>query len=253
MLPYTRHILLAIAAVVVVPNAHAQLVNLGPGAFTPLATAITFDEAGRHISDVNPVYDFTGVPGIGNVTVSFAGAFTGQSVVGSPVRTLAGNPTGPLSLNTAAITYISPDVDVPSAPVLSGSPQFNGPIVMLFSHPVAAVGLQGGYFNAVGGTSITAYDANGNPLGTLANSQTGLEFFGLADASGNNVISGLAFYITGNEPFGFDIDDVTFGSRAAVNLPASPVPEPSTLALMATGLAAVGVAVRHRPAMRRRV
>src|SRR5690349_7937103 len=99
MLPYTRHVLLAIAAVVVVPNARAQLVNLGPGSFTPLATTITFDEAGRHVADVNPVYDFTGVPGIGNVTVSFAGAFTGQSVVGSPVRTLAGNPTGPLSLN----------------------------------------------------------------------------------------------------------------------------------------------------------
>jgi hypothetical protein len=124
---------------------------------------------------------------------------------------------------------------------LSGTPQFNGPISVLFSTPVAGVGLKGGFFDAIGATSITAFDANGGVLGSIVNSALGFEFYGLADASGNNVISGISFYITGNEPAGFEIDNLTFGAKEAIN---PQVPEPGTMLLLASG--AVGLIGRLR-------
>src|SRR5690606_7449869 len=121
-------------------------------------------------------------------TVSFAGAFTGQTVTGGGVRTLTGDPTGPLSLNTEEQTRIANDGANPTSPVLSGTPTFNGPIAILFSQPVAGVGLTGGFFNAIGGTSIAAFGSNGQFLGSIVNSELGIEFYGLRTASGANEI-----------------------------------------------------------------
>jgi hypothetical protein len=228
-------------------SASAQLVRLGPGAFTPAATTITFSE--QPLGTENPVYTFSSVPDLGSVTVSFAGAFNGQTVTGSFPLTLSGTPSNPLSLNTSVRTFITTDGANPTSPVLSGDPQYNGPIVMFFSQPVAAVALDGGYFNAIGATSITGFDVLGNVLGSFTNSILGIENYGFADASGNNVISGLAFYITGDEPAGFAIDNVQFGSASVVIIP-TVTPEPASLALLATGLVGVfGVARRrHRKA-----
>lgn len=212
----------------------AQLVNLGPGSFTALAPTITFSEYA--LGTINPSYDFTGIVGLGDVTVDFAGAFTGQTVTGGGVRTLTGDPIGPLSLNTGVETFIVGDGANPTSPILSGQPTFNGPIAILFSKPVAAVGLSGGFFDAVAGTSISAYGSNGALLGSIVNSQTGIEFYGLRTASGLNEISGVAFYITGDEPAGFGIDNVTFGSVRQLQT----VPEPSTVMLMASGIALLG-------------
>ena len=39
-----------------------------------------------------------------------------------------------------------------------------------------------------------------------------------AARSGGNVIAGISFFITGAEPSGFTIDNLTFGSAAEVNL-----------------------------------
>ncbi len=223
--------------------AQAQLVNLGPGSFTPAAPVITFGEVPYHTQ--NPVYTFTGLAGLGDVTVSFGPAFVGQSVVGGGVKTLSGTPTGPLALDggLAALypTFTQNDGASDSNPVLSGSPIFNGPISVLFSTPVAGVGLKGGYFDALHATSITAFDANGIVLGTITNSVTGFEFYGLADASGKNVISGISFYITGNEPAGFAIDNLTFGAKEQIR---PPVPEPVSLILLGSG--AVGLIGRLR-------
>ncbi|HEY0970414.1 MAG TPA: PEP-CTERM sorting domain-containing protein [Gemmatimonadales bacterium] len=238
-----RRLLLGAAVLTALPAmAHAQLVNLGPGSFTPLAPVITFDDFGS----INPTYDFTDIPGLGDVTVSFAGAFMGQTVTGGAVRTLTGTPTGPLTLNTGVITRVTSDGANPTSPVLSGDPTFNGPISILFSQPVAGVGLSGGFFDAIGGTTIAAFGSDGTFLGSITNSQTGIEFYGLATASGENEIAGISFYITGSEPAGFAIDNVTFGSVDVI-VPPSVVPEPSSVILLASGLLGLGgIGMRRR-------
>jgi hypothetical protein len=224
--------------------ADAQLVRLGPGAFTAAAPTITFSE--QPVGTVNPIYTFASVPDLGIVTVSFAGAFNGQTVTGGFPLTLSGSPSNPLGLNTSVITRIVTDASNSTSPVLSGDPTFNGPIVIFFSQPVAAVALDGGFFNAIGATSITGFDVLGNALGSFTNSALGIENYGFADASGNNVISGLAFYITGEEPAGFAIDNVQFGAASVVTIPGTVTPEPSTVVLFATGLIGVAAAARRR-------
>lgn len=227
-------------------DAQATLVDLGPGSFTPLAPQITFSEAGYPTGTVNPVYSFTALPGLGDVTVGFDGIFVGQGTAGTTVVTITGSPTpgSPLTLDpNGPQTLINVDGANPTSPVLSGTPTFNGPVSVLFSTPVAGVGLDGGYFDAIGGTTIEAFDSLGNSLGTVTNSQLGIEFYGLADSTGANVISGISFYITGSEPAGFAIDNLTFGSAQDIqNL----VPEPVTMAGLLLGVGTLAGYVRRR-------
>lgn len=230
---------LAVAALALsAQDASAQLVNLGPGSFTPAASVITFSEPGYGLGTTDPVYTFLGQ------TVSFGEFFTGQVVSGGSVRTLSDHtPTvgAALTLNQNGNTVIAQDGANPTSPILSGTPLYNGPISMLFSAPVAAVGLSGGFFDAVGATTIEAYDSMGNVLGSITNSQTGVEFYGLFDAGGSN-IAGISFFITGNEPAGFAIDNVTFGDASVV----VGTPEPASLALFGLALAGIGMARRRR-------
>lgn len=184
--------------------------SLDENSFNEAATVITFSEG----TGQNPTYTLN-VEGLGEVVVSFGGAFLGQetSTEGYIVTLSDNTPTGPLTLDpNAPLTFITQDGSNPTSPVLSGSPTFNGPISVLFSQPVSAVGLDGGYFNAIGGTSITAYDINGNILGTVTNTSEGIEFFGLGNLAGDAQISGISFYITGNEPAGFAIDNLKIGA-----------------------------------------
>ncbi|MCK9418397.1 MAG: PEP-CTERM sorting domain-containing protein [Nitrospirae bacterium] len=220
-------------------SAFATLVNLGPGSFSPLATEITFSE--QAYGTVNPVYNYTGLTGLGNVTVAFGGYFDGQAQGGGfPVTLTDPTPNSPLTLsaNNDSITFIQNDGSNPSSPVLSGTPIFNGPISVWFSVPVAGVGLDGGYFDNMNSTTIEAYDAMGNSLGTITNSQIGIEFFGLADITGANVIKGISFYITGPEDAGFAIDNLTFGAASVIVDPGvnHNVPEPSAMLLFASGM-----------------
>jgi hypothetical protein len=236
----------ALALILCASVGQAALVNLGPGAFTPLAPQITFSEVA--LGTVNPVYNFAAVPTLGSVTVSFRGNFVGQAAGGgSPVTLTDHTPTvgSPLTLDAASPNTVTVNDGAPGAtsPVLSGSPTFNGPISMLFSTPVAGVGLKGGYFDALNSTTIEAYDAMGNVLGSITNSVTGFEFYGLADASGANVIAGISFFITGPEPMGFQIDNVTFGAQDVIN---PTTPEPHTLVLLGFGLAGLALALKGR-------
>ena len=170
--------------------------------------------------------------------MSFAGAFVGQTVSGGfPVTLVDHIPSSPLTLDlTSPATFTVNDGASDSSPVLSGTPTFNGPISMFFSKPVAGVALKGGYFDAVNSTTIEAYDANGNSLGTITNSVTGFEFYGLADSSGANVIKGVSFYITGNEPAGFEIDDVTFGAAGVIITPTPSTPPTAAPAVSPSGM-----------------
>ena len=230
----------------VATDARAALIDLGPGSFTPLTSAITFQEVA--LGTVNPTITFSGVPTLGNVTVSFAGHFIGQAAGGTPTVTLTDHtPTGPLTLDAAAPDTVTvDDTATSSSPVLSGTPTFNGPISILFSVPVSAVGLTAGFFDVINSTTIEAYDANGNTLGSITNSVADFESYGLADSAGGNVIKGISLFITGDEPFpfGFAIDNLTFGAEEVVN--PTPVPEPATLLLLGSSAAGLLAVARRR-------
>lgn len=233
--------------------ANAGILKISAGAFTAQAGLITFSE--KALGSVNPTYapgDYGG--GATAPTVTFDGYFQGQSLgtaatcpVGAALSgCVVGTPTGPtLALDAAAPnTFITQDGAAPNSPVLSGSPTFNGPIAILFSEDLAGVGLDGGFFNAIGGTAITAYDRQGNVLGQVKNEALGIEFLGLVTDDGSEKIAGLLFSLVGAEPAGFGIDSLRFGRSGQVVVPG--VPEPGSLALVGLALAGLGLARRRK-------
>jgi hypothetical protein len=243
-------------------NANPSLVEITVGAFNAGAGLITFSEPGFPVGTTNPVYAPAAYGGGStSPTVTFGGFFTGQSPGASNPSAcptgaaitgcVLGSPTGPLTLDPASpTTFISGDGSQPTAPVLSGSPQFNGSIAIKFSTPQSGVGLIGGFFNAVCSTGITAFDAAGNNLGTVCNSTTGDEFLGLVTSDDTADISGLLFHLVGSEPAGFDIDNVEFGVGAEVTAPGAPVPEPVSLALLGTALGGISMVRRTKKSRR---
>lgn len=102
----------------------------------------------------------------------------------------------------------------------------------------------GGYFDAANSTAITAYDANGNIIGSVTNPTTGDVFLGLVTADHSATISGLLFSLVGDEPYGFDVDNIQFGVGSQVVAPT--VPEPSTWAMMLAGFVGLGFAAYRR-------
>jgi hypothetical protein len=83
-----------------------------------------------------------------------------------------------------------------------------------------------GFFDAIASTGITAYDINGNVIGTVANTKTGIEFLGLVTDDHSAVISGLLFHLVGAEPFGYAVDNIRFGVGEQVVVPPVGVPGP---------------------------
>lgn len=213
--------------------AHAVgIVQIGEGAFNAGSGLITFSEFPLNTN--NPTYlptDYGG--GAGSPTVTFGGFFLGQHLSATPgadcpggasTGCVVGNPSSLLTLDpNSPHTFITNDGAAPRSPVLSGNPQFNGPVAIEFSTPQSGVGLVGGFFNAIGGTKITAYDINGNVIGTVVNDALGLEFLGLVTNDGSAVISGLEFSLIGAELAGFAVDDIRFGVGEQVS---HPVPGP---------------------------
>lgn len=236
--------------------AQAAVIKIPESAFTPAAGLITFSEFPG--STVNPTYapgDYGG--GADSPTINFGGFFAGQSLgdatscpAGAALSgCVVGSPSTPLALDPASPnTFITNDASNPTSPVLSGTPTFNGPIAILFDIPVAGVGLSGGFFNAIGGTAIIAFDADGNVIGSVVNEELGIEFLGLVTDDESETISGLLFSLVGPEPAGYAIDNVRFGfaGQIVVPPPGNGVPEPATLALLALGLLAAGQARRRR-------
>jgi hypothetical protein len=248
----TRGLGMAVASLALfAASAQAQIVRVGVADFTADAGLITFSEFA--LGTVNPTYTAgTYGGGAGAPTVTFDGYFTGQSLGsscgGAASGCVVGTPTGSLSLAAASPnTLITTDSANPTSPVLSGSPTFNGPISILFNVDIAGVGLDGGFFDAIGGTAITAFARDGSVIGQVANLGLGIEFLGLVTADGLDRIAGLQFSLVGPEPAGFAIDNLRFGVSGQVNVPGVPaIPEPQTYALMLAGLAAVAFVARRR-------
>jgi hypothetical protein len=249
----TRALSVAVASLALfAASAQAQIVRVTADDFTADAGLITFSEFA--LGTVNPTYTPASYGGAaGTPTVTFDGFFSGQALGGSACGGTAsgcvvGAPSGPLALDAASPnTVITRDRDNPTSPVLSGSPTFNGPVSILFSVDLAGIGLDGGFFDAIGGTAITAFARDGSVIGQVTNTGTGVEFLGLVTADGLDRIAGLQFSLVGPEPAGFAIDNLRFGASGQVNVPGVPaVPEPETYALMLAGLAAVAFVARRR-------
>ena len=251
-----KHVVMFAAAVLFVTGAQsqAQVVRVTAANFNPTAGVITFSE--YPVGTINPTYLPAQYGGAAtSPTVTTGGFFVGQSLSTNPsvdcpgaaaTACVVGSATGPLTLNPLApVTMISGDSAQPTSPVLSGSPLYNGPISVLFSTDQVAVGFDGGYFDAIGSTGIVAYARDGTVLGTFANTQIGVEFLGLGVADGTAKIAGVGLRLVGNEPAGFDIDNLRFGVQGQVIVMPS-VPEPATWAMMIAGFGLVGFAMRRR-------
>lgn len=248
--------LLAVAAgaLIAIPAiANAGVIRVAPGDFIAGSGLITFSEFA--VGTVNPTYAPAAYGGgAGSPTVTFDGWFTGQSLSLTPgvdcpgaaaSACIIGTPTGPLTLDAASPnTFITTDGANPTSPVLSGSPIFNGGIAILFDIDLAGVGFDGGFFDAIGSTGITAFARDGTILGTITNLGTGIEFLGLVTDDGAELIAGVFLDLTGSEPAGFAIDNLRFGKRGEVVIPG--VPEPAALGLFGLGIIGLGMARRRR-------
>lgn len=228
--------------------AFAGIIKVDEGDFNAGAGVITFSEF--PLGTVNPVYmpaDYGGE--VGDPDVSFDGWFMGQSLSltpavdcpgASPTACIVGDPTDELMLDPAAPdTHIVNDGANPTSPVLSGTPTFNGGIAVLFSTDQFGVGFDGGFFDAIGSTAITAFARDGSLLGSVANTVTGIEFLGLVTDDNTASIAGVFLDLVGAEPAGFAIDNIRFGGVDDIDI--DPVPEPATYLIMLLGLAGLVV------------
>lgn len=247
MSKHIRNTLIAVAAMSLglISTANADVIRVTESNFLAGSGLITFDEV--PLGTVNPHYDPAEYGGdAGAPSVDFGGFFVGQQISDNPASDcpgatatgcVVGTPTDPLTLDSSAPdTFTVNDASSNTNPVLSGSPTFAGPVAILFSNPVVGVGLKGGFFDAVNSTQIAAYTATGDLIGSVTNTQTGFEFFGLMTASGQPLISGLLFSLVADEPAGFAIDNLRFAEVGEIAPTPTGVPAPGTAALLSLGL-----------------
>jgi len=231
----------ALLAGLLLPCAAAaqEVVRIEERQFRAGAGRITFSEV--PLGTANPTYPpslYRG--GEDSPTVRFGGHFRGRRL-GTPAECprdapvtgcLAGTPAAPLTLDPNAPRVATMDnTGVPGSqsPELGGTPRWNGPIAIWFDRDVAAVGLQGGWFDDSGGVAVTVYDRQGRVLGRTVNRGTKFEFMGLATKDLSARIAGLEFHLVGREPQGFGVDNIRFGAPQQVDLPgvAPPAPPPA--------------------------
>ena len=229
--------------------AHAALIPVDEGAFTPAAAIVTFDEVAPMTG--NPIFEpASAVDFLPRVTTG--GWFTGQSVAAGCTGPgcLTGNPTGSLTLDQNANPVVVLAPGDPADAVLTGTPVFQGPISLLFDSNISAIGLSADFFNAPGTNLLTVFDRAGNTLASVANDRAGSQFFGFADEDGLNSIAGFQFTYEAGSNDGFAIDDLRYGPADTVTLPGTTPPvtavaEPGQNILMLL-LGIVGIMLGYR-------
>jgi len=180
------------------------------------------------------------VPPAGGYTfysVTFAGLSMGTSIsdqYSSFGVLFSGSGSGPF------ITY---DTANPRPRVLSGSPRFFGSITATFvqlSNPsvrasASNVNFDAGYFNTIGSTRITWFGTDSQTLGSMVNTQRGIQHIDLPGS-----IGGFTIQIIGSEPAGFAINNVSFGFPPTLTLPAVSLPTGNVGVPYAYQLQAIG-------------
>ncbi len=220
------------------PPAAAQdaVVRIAQNQFKAGAGRITFAEV--PVGAESPTYPpslYRG--GAGSPTVRFGGFFRGQRL-GTPAECprgavlsgcVVGGAAAPLMIDPASpgtSVQMNGTAQGGTSAGLAGSPRWNGPIAIWFDRDVAAVGLDGGFFDAPNSTAITVFDRQGRVLGRTSNRGTGFEFLGLATRDLAPRIAGLKFHLVGAEPAGFGVDNIRFGAPEQVDLPGVRPPAP---------------------------
>lgn len=191
----------AFGLLIVASSADASVIGVSTDVFQPSRYEINF--TGLSLGTVDPVYS----PPAGQPdapTVSFGSYFVGQSI-GTAASCgvdycLDGSPSPGLSLtgtSSSALTFVTTDTSAPDMQVLSGYPQFLGPISILFSQDQAGVGVSVGYALAAGAETLTAFDRNGDILASIMNDAEGYSFLTLASDDASAAIAGVQITRTG--------------------------------------------------------
>jgi len=175
---------------------------------------------------------------IRNVSV----AVTGMTISG----TFGANGTNTQKIDAAPFQFAPDSYALDGSSYLLGD--LDGPTQFIrfdLATPVAAWSIETSGIGDGRPTTISIFDGSNNLLGSLLTSSTLVQekqFYGFALTGGQ-----AAKYVTitnpGNTNDAFGIDNVRFATTTTV-------PEPSTVALMAAGLFALGVSVRRRAAGR---
>jgi hypothetical protein len=243
-----RASLVGVGLLLLLPRAaSATLENVGESALFALTPTVTFAAVRTGAYADVPFQFGSGV--YAGAYIVFGSTFQGQTLVLTDSNSQANvaEPSAPgqtLGLDFSAYNYVevTNDAASPSNPVLAGGPStFREPVSILLTKPTAAIGLTAGYLDTTGTLTIDAYNAAGTEIGSVTNTGTGFETFGLLDPDGA-LISGLTIQST--DPAGFGINDIYL---------ATAIPEPSAWVALAVGGAGLAAARRRARRLCRRV
>lgn len=175
------------------------VVNVTAFPLWPRAT-ITFDEV--PLGTTNPVYP-PSLYGFGTNSaapnVSFGSYFVGQDLANLDLSRLS----APLTLQSAQ--SVTGNVSFANGVVLSGNPSSLGPIALLLSHPVAAIGVDVKFSNTL---KLKPWNVDGQSGFNLGITKQEEGFIGFVDRDGLARIRGLIVQCAEGQPCA--IESVTF-------------------------------------------
>jgi PEP-CTERM motif-containing protein len=153
-----------------------------------------------------------------------------------PVGTIVSNQYAPQGVvflpgTNGNFPIIANDAAMPTSPVLSPNPPFSGDFGIRFPSGATDVSFLSGFWDVAHSGIINVFTPSNALIGTFTNPGTGVQTFNFdGDVIGRISFNSLA------DPAGADIDNLTF----------SPVPEPSTVLLLASSLVGLGGAAWRR-------